>query len=142
MNDANDMPLKILDVSRQAAVEHARLMEEIQDLREELDHSRSAGQPNLEAASAEVSDAVLRLILTHLNSQDAHWRSRFENEHEDVLSLRRALEERSAEVENLRKRLNREMPMTVLPELPKSLPKHESEEIKGLKYRTLVSVDA
>ncbi|KAF8844266.1 hypothetical protein BDN67DRAFT_963002 [Paxillus ammoniavirescens] len=118
MNDTNDMPLKISDVSRQAAVERARLMEEIQDLREELDHSRLAGQPNLEAASAE----------------DAHWRSRLKNEHDDVLSLRRALEERSAEVENLRKRLNREIPMTVLPESSKSLSKHESEEIKGLKH--------
>ncbi|KIK85026.1 hypothetical protein PAXRUDRAFT_35431 [Paxillus rubicundulus Ve08.2h10] len=118
VNDANDMPLKFPDVSRQAAVERARLMEEIQDLREELDHSRSAGQPNLEAASGD----------------DAHWRSRFEHEHEDVLSLRRALNERSAEVETLRKRLNREMPMTVSPESSTSLSKHESEEIKGLKH--------
>ncbi|KAF9218496.1 hypothetical protein BS17DRAFT_791294 [Gyrodon lividus] len=118
MNGANDMSLRLSDVSRQAAMERARLMDEIQDLREELDHSRSASQPDVKEASAE----------------GTHWRSMFEHEHEDVLSLRRALGERSAEVESLRKRLNREIPINGVPEPSKSPSKHESEEIKGLKY--------
>ena len=57
----------------------------------------------------------------------------FEDEQAEVQSLRMAFDERSAELDNLRKRLNRELPMDGLPEHTKSLSKYESEEIKGLK---------
>lgn len=57
----------------------------------------------------------------------------FEDEQAEVQSLRMAFDERSAELDNLRKRLNRELPMDGLPEHTKSPSKYESEEIKGLK---------
>lgn len=58
----------------------------------------------------------------------------FEHEQAEVQSLRVTLDERSAELDSLRKKLNREMPMNGLPEPSKLSSKHESEEIKGLKY--------
>lgn len=57
----------------------------------------------------------------------------FEHEQAEVQLLRTALDERSAELDSLRKKLNRELPMNGLSELSKSPSKHESEEIKGLK---------
>ena len=58
----------------------------------------------------------------------------FEDEQAEVQSLRVALDERSAELDSLRKKLNREMSMNGLLEHSKSPSKHESDEIKGLKY--------
>lgn len=58
----------------------------------------------------------------------------FEHEQAEVRSLRMALDERSTELDSLRKKLNRELSMNGPPELSKSLSKHESEEITGLKY--------
>lgn len=58
----------------------------------------------------------------------------FEQEQAEVQSLRMALDERTAELDSLRKKLNREMPMNGLPGHSKSPSRHESEEIKGLKY--------
>ncbi|KAF9231494.1 hypothetical protein BU15DRAFT_90898 [Melanogaster broomeanus] len=118
VNGASDMSLKLADMSRHAALERAQLMEEIQDLREELEHSRSASHLNLEATRAE----------------DTDWYSRFKSEHEEVLSLRKAVEERSAEVETLSKRLDQEMPINGAPEPSKSPSNHESTEIMGLKH--------
>lgn len=57
-----------------------------------------------------------------------------EHEQAEVQSLRMALDERSAELDGLRKKLNREMPMNGRLEHSKSPSKHESDEIKGLKY--------
>ncbi|KIJ61359.1 hypothetical protein HYDPIDRAFT_31443 [Hydnomerulius pinastri MD-312] len=117
----SDMSLKLADISRQAAAERTRLMDEIQELREELEHSRAASQLNNMASEA-------------ANAEDSDWRSRYEETYEEVHSLQKTLEERSAEVETLRKRLNREVPMNGAPEPSKSPSKHESEEIKGLKH--------
>ena len=58
----------------------------------------------------------------------------FEDEQAEAQSLRVALDERSAELDSLRKKLNREMSMNGLLEHSKSPSKHESDEIKGLKY--------
>jgi CAP-Gly domain-containing linker protein 1 len=58
----------------------------------------------------------------------------FEHEQTEVQSLRMALDERSVELDSLRKKLNREISMNGLLEHSKSPSKHESDEIKGLKY--------
>ncbi|KAG6369677.1 hypothetical protein JVT61DRAFT_14176 [Boletus reticuloceps] len=87
-------------------------MDEILDLKDEL--SRSISQP------------------TKTNTEDTHWQTMFEQEQSEVQALRMALDERSAELDSLRKKLNREMPMTGLLEHSKSPSKHESDEIKGL----------
>ena len=50
------MSLKIAEVSRQAATERARLMDEIRDLKDE--RSRTASQPDA-GISTEVGDTVL-----------------------------------------------------------------------------------
>ncbi|KAF8444512.1 hypothetical protein L210DRAFT_3642781 [Boletus edulis BED1] len=106
---AEDVSLKVTEVARQAALERARLMDEILDLKDEL--SRSISQP------------------TKTNTE-----TMFEQEQAEVQALRMALDERSAELDSLRKKLNREMPMTGLLEHSKSPSKHESDEIKGLKH--------
>ncbi|KAF8135507.1 hypothetical protein EV363DRAFT_797597 [Boletus edulis] len=106
---AEDVSLKVTEVTRQAALERARLMDEILDLKDEL--SRSISQP------------------TKTNTE-----TMFEQEQAEVQALRMALDERSAELDSLRKKLNREMPMTGLLEHSKSPSKHESDEIKGLKH--------
>lgn len=53
----NDVPLKVAEVSRQAVLERTRLMDEIRDLKDELEHSRSASQPSAETLNTEVSNA-------------------------------------------------------------------------------------
>ena len=58
----------------------------------------------------------------------------FEHGQAEVQSLRMALDERSVELDSLRKKLNREMPMNGLLDHSKSPSKLESDEIKGLKY--------
>ncbi|KAI6121660.1 hypothetical protein F5141DRAFT_528834 [Pisolithus sp. B1] len=91
---------------------------DIQDLGEVLHHPRSISQ---------TSSAT---------GEEATWRSKYENECAEVLSLRKRLEEQSLEVETMRKRLNRELPLNGLTESTKgNALKHESEEIKGLKER-------
>jgi len=107
--------LKIAEVSRQAATERARLMDEIRDLKDE--RSRSASQPGAE-----------------ISTEGTRWRSMFEDEQAEVQSLRVTLDERSAELDSLRKKLNREMSMSGLLEHSRSPSKHESDEIKGLKH--------
>ncbi|KAF8554711.1 hypothetical protein OG21DRAFT_1496815, partial [Imleria badia] len=113
---ADDVSFKVTEVSRQAAMERARLMDEIRDLKDEL--SQSALQPDVKKT----------------NTEDTRWRSMFEHEQAEVQSLRMALDERSAELDSLRKKLNREMPMNGLLEHSRSPSKHESDEIKGLKH--------
>ncbi|KAG8213853.1 hypothetical protein J3R82DRAFT_10597 [Butyriboletus roseoflavus] len=115
---ADNVSLKVAGVSRQAAMERARLMDEIRDLKDELELSRSASRPDTKTS----------------NTEDTRWRSMFEHEQAEVQSLRMALDERSAELDSLRKKLNREMPMSGLPEHSKSPSRHEAEEIKGLKH--------
>lgn len=130
---ADDVSLKVTEVSRQAAMERARLMDEIRDLKDEL--SQSALQPDVKA-NAEVCVLILGVVSTYFPLQDTHWRSMFEHEQAEVESLRMALDEQSAELDGLRKKLNREMPMNSLLEHSRSPSKHESDEIKGLKYDT------
>lgn len=57
-----------------------------------------------------------------------------QHEQAEVQMLRIALDERSVELDSLRKKLNREMSMNGILEHSKSPSKHESDEIKGLKY--------
>ncbi|KAH7888798.1 hypothetical protein F5I97DRAFT_1855623 [Phlebopus sp. FC_14] len=116
VHGTNDMSLKFADMPREAATERARLMEEIQELREELDRSGAAIKSGV--SYAKVPGERLKL-----------------GDHsEELMALRKALEERSAELESLRKRLNRDIPLNISME-PKSSPsKHESEEMKGLKH--------
>jgi len=73
------------------------------------------------------------VISTYL-LQDTRWRSMFEHEQAEVQLLRIDLDERSAELDSLRKKLNREMSMNGVLEHSRSPSKHESDEIKGLKY--------
>ncbi|KAG9316529.1 hypothetical protein JVU11DRAFT_2579 [Chiua virens] len=112
---ANDVSLKVSDTTRQAAVERTRLMDEIRGLRDELERSRSMQR---DTKTSDTEDA----------------RSMFEHEQADVRSLRIALDERSAEVDTLRRKLNRELPMSGLSDQIKSPSKYESEENKGLKH--------
>lgn len=53
----NDVSLKFAEMSRQAAMERARLMDDIQDLKDELEHSRSAPQPSAKTGNTEVGNA-------------------------------------------------------------------------------------
>ncbi|KAH0827787.1 hypothetical protein J3R83DRAFT_3405 [Lanmaoa asiatica] len=115
---ADDVSLKVAEVSRQASIERARLVDDIRDLKDELELLRSASLPDAKTS----------------NTEDTHWRSMLEHEQAEVQSLRMALDDRSAELDCLRKKLNREMPMNGLLEHSKSPSKHESEEIKGLKH--------
>lgn len=109
-------------------------MDEIRDLKDELELSRSASQSNAKTNDAEVGENHFELISAYSLRQDARWRSMFEDEQAEVQSLRMALDERSAELDSLRKKLNREVSMNSIHEPTKSPSKHESEEIKGLKY--------
>lgn len=89
----------------------------IQDLGEVLHHPRSMSQTSIATC------------------EEAAWRLKYENECAEVLSLTKRLEEQSLEVETMRKRLNRELPLNGLTESTKgNTVKHESEEIKGLKH--------
>lgn len=53
-----------------------------------------------------------------------------QNEYVEVVALRKQLEEQSQELEIMRKRLNRD---SLTESSKSSAPKHESEEIMGLK---------
>ncbi|KAL4078456.1 hypothetical protein V8B97DRAFT_2021512 [Scleroderma yunnanense] len=95
---------KHASTSRLLPTEHTRLMEEIQDS----------------------SNSV---------PEDSTWHSKYEDKCTEVVSLRKQLDEQLLELENTRKRLNRDLPVNGLSESSKSsTPKHESEEIKGLKH--------
>lgn len=52
----NGVSLKVAEVSRQAAMERTRLMDEIRDLKDELEHSRSTSQPSAETGNTKVGD--------------------------------------------------------------------------------------
>lgn len=90
---------------------------DIQDLGEVLHHPR----PMSQTGSA--------------MSEEAAWRSKYESECAEVLSLKKRLKEQSLEVETLQKRLTRELPLNGLTDSSKrNTSKHESEEIKGLRH--------
>lgn len=90
---------------------------DIQDLGEVLHHPR----PMSQTGSA--------------MSEEATWRSKYESECAEVLSLKKRLKEQSLEVETLQKRLTRELPLNGLTDSSKrNTSKHESEEIKGLRH--------
>ncbi|KAI6046219.1 hypothetical protein EDC04DRAFT_2632497 [Pisolithus marmoratus] len=73
--------------------------------------------------------------ISNATSEEALWRSKYENECAEVLSLKKRLEEQSLELETMRKRFHCELPLNGLTESAKGhTPKHESEEIRGLKH--------
>ncbi|KAH7927113.1 hypothetical protein BV22DRAFT_1061490 [Leucogyrophana mollusca] len=144
---ANDSSQKLADLSRQAESERSRLTEEIQDLQHQLQQAFSATREVEERfeqwksetenkAGVGVSSSVPSFagILTVLKGED--WQARYEEEHDALLSLRTTLEERSAELETTKKKLNRELPVNGPQEShkPPSTPtKQESAELLGLK---------
>ena len=128
------MSLKVAEASRQAALERTRLMDEIRDLKDELEQSRLASQPNGDISDTKVGDHEFIVFILSFPLQDTRWRTMSEHEQAEVQSLRMALEDRSVELDGLRKRLNRELAVNGPPDASKLPSKHESEEIMGLKY--------
>lgn len=57
-----------------------------------------------------------------------------QDEYAEVMALRKQLEEQSLELESLQKRFNRDIPNGLSEFSKSSAPKHESEEIMGLKH--------
>lgn len=56
--DPDDVSPKVAGVSRQAAMDHARLMDEIRDLKGELELSRLASRPDTKTSNTEVGDTI------------------------------------------------------------------------------------
>lgn len=55
---ADDVSLKVAGMSSQAALERARLMDEIQDLKDELELSRAASRPDAKTNNTEVGGTI------------------------------------------------------------------------------------
>ncbi|KAG0707304.1 hypothetical protein DFH29DRAFT_896773 [Suillus ampliporus] len=110
----------VSDSQKLRAGERARLTEEIQELRDQLNQLRSSAT---EIASASPDDAI-------------NWQVKYEQVQKEVLVLRKTLEERASELDAVRKKLNRDIPVNGIQESPKTptLSKHESAELMGLKH--------
>jgi chromosome segregation ATPase len=104
------------------ADERTRLKEEIQELRDELNQLRSSA-----AEFASTSSTA---------DDDTNWQTKYEQVQKEVLVLHKGLEERASELDTMKKRLNRDIPVNGVQEPPKTptLPKQESAEIMGLKH--------
>ncbi|KAG2355679.1 hypothetical protein BDR07DRAFT_507601 [Suillus spraguei] len=102
--------------------ERMRLTEEIQVLRDELNQVRSSAA-EFTSASSPADD-------------DANWQTKYEQVQKEVLVLRKGFEERTSELDTLKKRLNRDIPVNGIQEPPRTptSSKQESAEVMGLKH--------
>ncbi|EGN99907.1 hypothetical protein SERLA73DRAFT_72683 [Serpula lacrymans var. lacrymans S7.3] len=112
------------EAANRAAIERARLTEEISELRTLLEQSR--------AATREVTESFAQFKA----ESEKESTSPTDREAEQILlSLRQTLEERTLELEALKKRLNREVSVSGPPSTPsKSQAAATREEITGLKH--------
>ncbi|KAG1895564.1 uncharacterized protein F5891DRAFT_1058064 [Suillus fuscotomentosus] len=109
----------IPDSQKLKADERMRLIEEIQELRDELDQLRSSAA----SASSTADD-------------DTNWQAKHEQVQKEVLVLCKSLEERALELDTMKKRLNRDIPVNSIQEPPRTptSSKQESAELMGLKH--------
>ncbi|KAG1848637.1 hypothetical protein C8R48DRAFT_663471 [Suillus tomentosus] len=109
----------IPDSQKLKADERTRLIEDIQELRDELDQLRSSAA----SASSTADD-------------DTNWQAKHEQMQKEVLVLRKSLEERAMELDTMKKRLNRDIPVNGIQEPPRTptSSKQESAELMGLKH--------
>ncbi|KAH7913880.1 hypothetical protein BJ138DRAFT_1144944 [Hygrophoropsis aurantiaca] len=129
---ANDSPQKSTEISRQAERERLKLAEEIRELQDQLQQAHINTQ--------EIESRFEKWKATQTGSTEdpevKDWRTKYEQEHATLASLRETLEERSIELETTKKRLNRELPINGPQEshkMPSSPTKQESAELLGLK---------
>ncbi|KAG1866743.1 hypothetical protein F4604DRAFT_2023336 [Suillus subluteus] len=110
------------DSQKLKADERTRLTEEIQELRDELNHLRSSAAEFASASSAA--------------DDDTNWQAKYEQVQKEVLVLRKGLEERATELDTMKKRLNRDIPVNGIQEPPRTptSSKQESAEVMGLKH--------
>ncbi|KAG1839825.1 hypothetical protein DFJ58DRAFT_811496 [Suillus subalutaceus] len=110
------------DSQKLKADERTRLTEEIQELRDELNQLRSSAAEFASASSAA--------------DDDTNWQAKYEQVQKEVLVLRKGLEERATELDTMKKRLNRDIPVNGIQEPPRTptSSKQESAEVMGLKH--------
>lgn len=108
------------DSQKLKADECTRLTEEIQELRDELNQLRSSAAEFASASSAA--------------DDDTNWQAKYEQLQKEVLVLRKGLEERATELDTMKKRLNRDIPVNGIQEPPRTPTKQESVEVMGLKH--------
>ncbi|KAG2145954.1 uncharacterized protein EDB93DRAFT_1150216 [Suillus bovinus] len=105
------------------ADECARLAGEIQELRDELDQLRSSAT-EFASASSTADD-------------NDNWQAKYEQVQKEVLVLRKSLEERASELDTMKKKLNRDIPVNGIqepPRTPTSSKQQESAEVMGFKH--------
>ncbi|KAG2345466.1 hypothetical protein BDR05DRAFT_981848 [Suillus weaverae] len=102
--------------------ERTRLTKEIQELRDEINQLRSSAA-EFTSASSTAHD-------------DTNWQAKYEQVQKEVLVLRKGLEERGSELDTMKKRLNRDIPVNGIQEPPRTptSSKQESAEVMGLKH--------
>ncbi|KAG1732188.1 uncharacterized protein EDB91DRAFT_1152086 [Suillus paluster] len=112
----------VSDSQKLKAGECARLTEEIQELRDQLDQLRLSTS-EIASVSSTADDTV-------------NWQVKYEQLQKEVLVLRKALEERTSELDTAKKKLNRDIPVNSIQEPPKmpTSSKQESAELMGLKH--------
>ncbi|KAF8919442.1 hypothetical protein CPB85DRAFT_1276670 [Mucidula mucida] len=107
---------KVAEVTQRASLDKDRFVTEIADLKRKLDESRSADDPEMARKNAELQ----QIAEEHVAQLDA---------------LHQKLDDQTVELETLRKKINREAPISQPPATPT---KHDlsaaREEIKGLKH--------
>ncbi|KAG1765492.1 hypothetical protein EV702DRAFT_1204525 [Suillus placidus] len=110
------------DSQKLKADERTRLTEEIQELRDEINQLRSSAA-EFTSASSTADD-------------DTNWQAKYEQVQKEVLVLRKGLEERGSELDTMKKRLNRDIPVNGIQEPTRTLTssKQESAEVMGLKH--------
>ncbi|KAG2036140.1 hypothetical protein BDR03DRAFT_1057660 [Suillus americanus] len=115
------------DSQKLKADECTRLTEEIQELRDEINQLRSSAAEFTSASST--AD-----VRSHLD--DTNWQAKYEQLQKEVLVLRKGLEERGSELDTMKKRLNRDIPVNGIQEPPRTptSSKQESAEVMGLKH--------
>ncbi|KAG1828950.1 hypothetical protein EV424DRAFT_1383290 [Suillus variegatus] len=109
----------IPDSQKLKADERTRLIEEIQELRDELDQLRASAA----SASSTADD-------------DTNWQAKHEQVQKEVLVLHKSLEERALELDTMKKRLNRDIPVNGIQEPPRTptSSKQESAELMEFSF--------
>ncbi|KZT11066.1 uncharacterized protein LAESUDRAFT_693618 [Laetiporus sulphureus 93-53] len=140
---------KINAVIRRSAADRTRFMEEIEHLKHQLCESRSehphdvstpiAGPAEIEPRIHELTELLekSKTDTAELHGQLAESKAERDSAHAEVAALQSLVDERTAELENLRKKVNREIPVNGIESGKASSSKHDissaRDEITGLK---------
>ncbi|OBZ68152.1 Trans-L-3-hydroxyproline dehydratase [Grifola frondosa] len=142
---ANKSSERLTELAQRSSGERARLVEEIAQLKEQLAETQSRDGPAAIEAQKTIQELNEYVNLLQSDSQTLQQlceerQTELANERNTVADLRLLMDERSAELDMMRKKLNRDLPVNGLESMktPVSPSKHElsaaRDEITGLKH--------